>query len=147
MISPSCIVDAADCPIWEPENMPRHVRQKFYSRKCGGPGLKYGFAVHCETGEFLWLSTAYPGGASEARIFIEELCWLQIDGERYLADRLFRHYPTQFLTSSGGSTPRDLRIDSVSHAWSGRLEGCTRSSFLAQPTGLPTTNTIQLQFP
>lgn len=99
VVSPSAIFDGAECPIKEPVNMSFTNRKQFYSRKCKGAGLKYIFAVHVETGYFLWVSAAFPGGASEPAIVIDNLGHEIIDNERWMGDRLFRNYKDYFIVA------------------------------------------------
>jgi len=102
-LNPSSIVDGADVPILEPKNAPFYFRQRFCSPKKGCPCLRYMIMVHFHTGEIVWCSAAYPGGASEPKIIIEEIAFLLEEGERMLGDQLFRKYPRYFIVHERGN--------------------------------------------
>ena len=103
--SPSCIVDGTPVSILDLRRIPWEDRSRFFSKKKGGPALQYVFAVHVQTGKFVYVSSAYPGGASEITIIEEELADRMEAGEKFLADRLFR-FSSRFITSSAHGLER-----------------------------------------
>ncbi len=109
---PSCVVDGADVPIFEPPNQARRVRTKFFAKKCGGPALKYLFVTHVSSGEFLWASEAFPGGCYEPHVVEQQVIPHLYPREKILADRLYRSHK-RFLTSTGKKDEWSRRVDSV----------------------------------
>lgn len=90
-LSPSCIADGTPIPILDLRRIPWCDRSRFYSVKVGGPALQYVFLVHVETGRFLHVSKAYPGGTFEPNIVHKELDDSLIFGEKIMADLLFKN--------------------------------------------------------
>ena len=113
LICPSCVADGTDYAIFEPQNQPQRVRKRFFAKKTGGPSLRYMFVTHVESGRFLWVSRAFPGGTSEPLIAISALQDKLLPGERKLADRLFRNYHDTFITSPSYDCERSRRLNSI----------------------------------
>ena len=129
---PSAVIDGTDFPICEPTSMGRTARKRFFAKKTGGPALRYVFATHVETSAFIWVSQAFPGGTSEALICISCLQDCMLPGERFLADRLFRHYPDHFITSPSYDCEQTRRLNSVRSRIERRIGRLASFSFLCQ---------------
>ena len=82
-------MDGSDVPIMEPEKTTWGEKTAFYCHKTGGPTLRYMILVSITTKRFLWISDAFPGGTSEARIVTETVWDKFLPGERILGDSLF----------------------------------------------------------
>ena len=68
-------------------------------------------AVHCDSGDFVWVSKAYPGATAETEIVRKELEAALVDGEKLLADRLFSSGP--YITALPYDCERTRRVNSV----------------------------------
>jgi len=106
-------MDGTDFLVLEDRRIPWSYRRQFYSSKLGGAAFRYIIGTHVETGEIVYLSDCYPGAASEPNIIIEELNDLMEDGEKFMADRLYRHYPDHFIVADAVDNEYTRRFNSI----------------------------------
>ena len=102
------------------------------------------FVTHVETGKFLWVSRAFPGGTSEPMILLSYLQPLLLPGERILADRLFRHYDDVSITSTGYDCERTRRLDSVRSRIERRIGRLASFGILRNTYRLKITSSMQM---
>ena len=111
---PSCIVDGFDVPVREPfsnRDLSFNEKKVWFSTKIGHVAIKYLLAVHCDSGEIVWLSCPHPGGTYEPNM-CAEILGKRTQNEKFCADRLYRYHHA-FITSDGDHSLKSDTVDSL----------------------------------